>query len=218
MSVFVEFSVPSSEFALHETLEALPELVVEIERVVATDEVLTPYFWISNVDSKTFEASVAKDPSIEEIELLHRFESAALYRAAWTIHIESVVYVYNDIEAVVLEARGTGQRWELQIRFDDHGELEAFQSYCEENEIPFVLNRLYELSTPKTGAQYGLTPKQYEALVSAWENGYFESPREAAAEEIASELGISQQSLSKRLQRAHQSLIKNTLILSKADS
>lgn len=214
MSVFGEFSVPSKQFALHDTLEALPDLIIEIERVVATEEVLTPYFWISDVDPRTFEQVVADDPSIKEIEQIHRFESAALYRAEWTSHLESVAYIYTDIQAVVLEATGTGERWELQIRFDDREELGEFQTHFEENEITFRLNRLYEVSQPKTGAQYGLTPKQQEALVAAWEKGYFKSPREASAEEIASEVGISQQSLSKRLQRAHQALIESTLILS----
>lgn len=35
--------------------ESLPDLVIEIERVVAADEVLTPYLWVSGVDNGAFE-------------------------------------------------------------------------------------------------------------------------------------------------------------------
>ncbi|RQG90891.1 helix-turn-helix domain-containing protein [Natrarchaeobius chitinivorans] len=213
MSVFGEFFVPSNAFALHETLDTVSDMVIEIERVVATEEVLTPYFWVSGRHPTRFENAVADDPSIQNLEQLDQFEESALYRAEWTSHIESVVYIYTEIKAVVLEATGTDERWELRIRFDDREQLDKFQDYCEDNGIAFNLQQLYDLSQPKTGGQYGLTPKQQEALVTAWHKEYFETPRESSLEEVADELDITQQSLSKRLSRAHHSLIGNTLII-----
>jgi len=47
--------------------------------------------------------------------------------------------------------------------------------------------------------------------VLAYERGYFDTPRETSLEEIAEELGITQQSLSSRLRRGHRRLIKATL-------
>lgn len=44
MSLFAEFHIPSEDFALSSTLDRLPGLVVEIDRVAAADELLTPYF------------------------------------------------------------------------------------------------------------------------------------------------------------------------------
>ncbi len=214
MSVFGEFYVPSNAFALHETLNSVSDMVIEIERVVATDEVLAPYFWVSGEQPATFEDAVADDPTIQNLEQLDEFQETALYRAEWTSHVQSIVYIYTEINAVVLEATGSNERWELRIRFDDREQLDKFQEYCHENEIAFNLQQLYDLSQPKTGGQYGLTPKQQEALVKAWEEGYFETPREASLEDVAEQLDITQQSLSKRVHRAHQSLIGNTLIVS----
>jgi Predicted DNA binding protein len=57
-----------------------------------------------------------------------------------------------------------------------------------------------------------LTDTQREALVLAYERGYFNSPRESSLEAIGEELGITQQSLSSRLRRGHRRLIENTLI------
>ncbi|WP_254863454.1 bacterio-opsin activator domain-containing protein [Halovivax gelatinilyticus] len=214
MSVFGEFHVPSAAFALHETLTAVPEMAIEIERVVVTDEVLTPYFWVSGVRPSQFEAAAADDPTIRDVDKLDEFSESALYRAVWTNEVQSVLYIYTQIDAVILEANGTDERWELRIRFDAREELGQFQEYCQENRIAFNLQQLSELSQPKTGGQYGLTPKQQEALVTAWECGYFDTPRGNSLESIADRLDITQQSLGKRIQRGHRSLIENTLIVS----
>ncbi|WP_247729169.1 bacterio-opsin activator domain-containing protein [Halovivax limisalsi] len=216
MSLFGEFHVPSAAFALHKTLTALPEMAIEIERVVVTDEVLTPYFWVSGVRPSQFERAAGEDPTIEDVDKLDEFQDSALYRASWTNRVQSVLYVYTDLDAVILEAVGTDERWELRIRFDERDQLQVFQEYCQENRIAFSLQQLSELSQPKTGGQYGLTPKQQEALVTAWEHGYFETPRQSSLAEIAAELDITQQSLGKRIQRGHQSLIGNTLVVSSA--
>jgi predicted DNA binding protein len=57
-----------------------------------------------------------------------------------------------------------------------------------------------------------LTDTQREALVLAYERGYFGSPRETSLEEVAAELDITQQSLSSRLRRGHRRLIAATLV------
>jgi predicted DNA binding protein len=59
-----------------------------------------------------------------------------------------------------------------------------------------------------------LTETQREALVLAHERGYYDSPRETSLEEIADELGITQQSLSSRLRRGYRRLVGETLISS----
>jgi predicted DNA binding protein len=55
--------------------------------------------------------------------------------------------------------------------------------------------------------QYDLTDKQWEALQTAYEHGYFESPREATAEELAGKLGITASSFLSRLRRAQRQLV-----------
>jgi len=46
-----------------------------------------------------------------------------------------------------------------------------------------------------------LTDPQREALVLAYERGYFNSPREVTMEELGAELGITQQAVASRLRR-----------------
>lgn len=213
MSIFAEFQLDTESLALHETLTAHPEAVIEVERVVASDKVLTPYFWVSSVDLDEFEATAANDPTIQNLRLVDEFDEVALYRADWIEDIMSITYSLLDIASVILGATGTHKRWEVQLRFDTQKELSEFREFCREHDIGLSVERLYHSTQPLTGSQYNLTAKQQEALKATWEAGYFESPRRATLSEIADDLGITQQSLSTRLRRAHQTLIANTITM-----
>lgn len=210
MSLFGEFHVPAEAFALHETLRTVPDLVVEVERVVAADEVLTPYFWVSGVDGDTFEQAIESDSTVQNVRHIDDYDRSMLYRAKWTANVESLVYAYTEAGVTILEASAQHDKWELRMRFTDRECLGEFQSYCSDYDIPYRLTQLFERAHPRGVGQYGLTEKQHEALVTAWEMEYFSSSSISLAD-IAEELDITQQSLSKRLRRGHEALISNTL-------
>jgi predicted DNA binding protein len=218
MSVIAEFTVPSGDFALYKTLNAAPEMIVEIERVVATlEDRIMPYFWVSGGDQSEFEAAFENDPSVTNTTRIDEIEQSILYRAEWTENVESIIYAYVNIGATILTATGRDKHWELQLRFDDRKKASAFQRYCDENSISFELTKLYDQEKPMAIAQYGLTPKQRETLVRALERGYYDVPQKSSMSEIASDLNISQQALSKRLHHGHKALITNTLTVSHPD-
>lgn len=54
-----------------------------------------------------------------------------------------------------------------------------------------------------------ITAKQQEALETAIEEGYYETPRETNLEELAGELGISESAASQRLNTAEMKLVKS---------
>lgn len=213
MSIFAEFHLQSEAMAFARTLAALPDAVVEIERVAASERVLTPYFWVSEVQLEAFEAAVGDDPSVRNLHRIDRFEETGLYRAEWIDEMEAMTYTLLDFASVVISATATHERWEIELRFEDTDQLSTFQEFVDEYDVDVTVRRLFEATQPLTGSQYGLTEKQQEALVAAWEAGYFETPRRATLTEIADGLGITQQSLSNRLRRGHGSLIANTLTI-----
>ena len=218
MSVIAEFTVPADTLALAETLDVTPEMIIEIERVVAHDESrVMPYFWVRGGDYATFESAVTDDPSVQNVTKLDEYEDGTLYRAEWTQNIESLVYAYLETGATIVEATGRADQWELRMRFDDEQLVTDFQEYCVQNDIPFELNRLYHPTEPMAGGQFGLSPKQRTALVTALERGYFDIPRAVSMDELADELGIAQQSLSKLLRRAHRNMLTNVLTVSHPD-
>ncbi|APX96186.1 helix-turn-helix domain-containing protein [Natronorubrum daqingense] len=218
MAVIAEFSVHSDDFALHHALTAAPEMIVEIERVVATmKDRIMPYFWVTGETLSEFERALDEDNSVKNITEVDVVEDAKLYRAEWTENIETVIFAYVEIGATILQASGRNDRWELQMRFDDQEKVADFREYCDENDVSFELLQLQEQEQPMASTQYDLTPKQRETLISALEEGYYEVPQQVTMSELAAEMGISQQALSKRFHNAHKNLITNVLTVSEPD-
>lgn len=218
MSIIAEFTVESEDFALSHSLTATPEMIVEIERVVATlEDRIMPYFWITGGDLTEFENAFQKDKSVKNITAIDEIDGARLYRAEWTENIETIVYAYLEIGATILRAVGRDKYWELRMRFDDREKLTDFRDYCKKNDISFELTQLREQEEPMASAQYDLTRKQREALVTALEAGYYDVPQEVTMSELADGMGITQQALSKRFHDGHKNLITSVLTVSHPD-
>ena len=218
MSVIAEFSVKSDDLALNHALTAVPEMVVEIEQVVATmEDRVMPYFWVSGGDHAEFETAFEADDTVTAVTQIDEVDGARLYRAEWTQNVETIVYAYVELGATILQAVGRAENWELRMRFDDRENLSQFQTYCEDNGIAFELNRIQEQEQPMASAQYDLTTKQRETLVTALEEGYYEVPQGITMSELADRMEISQQALSKRFHAAHQNLITSTLTFANPD-
>lgn len=212
MSTIIEFTVPAEEFALYETLCVVPEMTVEVERVVAhANDRIVPYFWTSGGDHEAFERAVRDDPSVAELTILDRRDGATLYRAEWVEDVETVAYAYTQAGATLLNASGKDGRWELQLRFDTRGASSSFQQYLEESDRSAEIHRLYKPTQPRMEGQPGLTDLQHDTLVTALRAGYYEVPRDLSMDELADELGVSQQALSNRLRRGHRTLVENSL-------
>ncbi|ELY59096.1 helix-turn-helix domain-containing protein [Natronolimnohabitans innermongolicus] len=218
MSIVAEFSVKADDFALYHALTTAPEMIVEIERVVATmEDRVMPYFWVSGDDHEVFESAFREDESVTNAAVIDEVEGARLYRAEWTKNVESLVYAYVELGATILHAIGRAENWELRMRFDDRDALSKFQSYCAEHGIPYELTQLKAQEQPMASAQYDLTPKQRETLLTALESGYYDVPQAVTMGELAAQLGISQQALSKRFHAGHKNLIRSTLTISHPD-
>lgn len=210
MSVIAEFTVPSDQFALYETLSTVPEMIVEVERLVAhgPDRIM-PYFWTSGGDHEEFEAAARDDPSVEDLTKLDELDTAVLYRANWIQDVESVIYAYTETGAILLDATGRNEQWELQLRFDSEADITQFSTYIDEQELALDLSRLYHPSQPTSESPPTLTETQRETVIAGLRTGYYEIPRETTPSELAEEFGISQQALSKRFRRAHKALAEN---------
>lgn len=212
MSVMGVFTVHSSDFALHHALSSTPEMVVEIERLVATTKTqVMPYFWVTGGNQERFEGAFDDDPTVAHAAKVDQVDGAVLYRAEWTANVETIIYAYLEIGATILEATGTNERWKIKMRFDDENDVSEFHEYCKRNDVAFELERLYEQAQPMASSQYGLTPKQREALVLAYESRFFDVPQQTTMAELADRVDITQQALSKRLHYAHKNLIGNVL-------
>lgn len=99
---------------------------------------------------------------------------------------------------------------EFRIFFPDRDAFSRTYDYCEAEGLTIDVESVTEMNTEEVG-EYGLTEAQYEALVTAYQMGYFRVPRETTIDELGDELGISAQSVSERLRRGHQKLVGGAL-------
>lgn len=212
MSILTEFSVPADDFLLNWSLESAPEMYVEIERVVVESRDVTPYFWATGGDFETFEAALDEDPSVEDVRLLDEDDDERLYQANWRRNYQHITYAISDTDATILDAESGTDGWLVQILFPDEDALAAFQDHAAANDVSFTLERLRRSDYPEMLGKYDVTDDQYEALVAAYEHGYFEVPGEITLAELADELGVSKNAASARLRRGYGNLVENTLV------
>ncbi|PSP56634.1 bacterio-opsin activator [Halobacteriales archaeon QS_1_67_19] len=213
MSILTSFNVPGEDFLLHWTLEAVPGMRVEIERVAVEDENVTPYFWATGGDFEAFESALADDPSVADYSVLEHEDGECLYQVSWKRNSEGIVYAVSEADATILEAASDeGVDWTVELLFPDDEALSDFQDYAATRDLSFELRWLHQSAHSEALGKYEVTREQREALVTAYEKGYFEVPGEISLGELADELDISKNAASARLHRGYANLVKNTLV------
>lgn len=221
MSVLAELRVPASEFVLAETLTCVPDVRIEIKRVVAGADEVTPYFWVSDGDLDAFERALRDDGTVLDILALEEHLDDAgeaspgderFYRVTWRLDAESLLTALDDAKATILEAVSDGEEWEIKVLFPDRESLSAFHDDCADRGVSIRLDRVYRAENPQEKGEYDVTDDQREALLAAFEAGYFDVPRGATLTELADGLDISRNALSARLRRGQRNLLANTLV------
>ncbi|WP_348612511.1 helix-turn-helix domain-containing protein [Halobaculum rarum] len=213
MVVIVRGTVPSSEFALRHTLEAVPNVEVEIERIVSTSEhSAMPLSWVRGGEREATATALENDPSVEDATLLADFDDEWLYRMEWVDHVKFILQMVTGADATVLDAYGSGDRWMLRAMYPDRDALSAVDEFRADHGLTFDVESVRRLDGDPSG-RFGLTAGQYEALTTAAERGFFEVPRGITLQELAEELGISHQALSERIRRGTDALIDDTLLI-----
>ncbi|WP_224270787.1 bacterio-opsin activator domain-containing protein [Haloprofundus salinisoli] len=216
MATEATFTVPSDQFPLGTVFEQLPGVTVRLERIVPGTDVLIPYFWVRGTRSEDIVAAFSDHPGVRNIELVDSAEDEYLLRAEWIADYAGVLSTLTETGVPLIEARGTDTEWTFEVRGDERSDIAEFQSCCRERGIPITLTALHALTPIETATEAALTDEQLEALVLAYERGYFNSPRKVTMGELGGELGISQQAVASRLRRGTRRILGNTLTALKA--
>lgn len=213
MASIAEFVIPAKEFALQETLERLPEVEFEIDRVVAHDtSTVTPFVWASGNRIEELPSILRADPSVEDYELLAEYEDEQFYRMSWPEEAQIIGHMVVKHDATVQRAVARDGTWNLRVLFPDRDGISAAHDYAQEHDFLFDLKRLYDVDAIRR-VRYNLTSDQHEALVEGIQRGYYDIPRETKLDELADDLDISHQALSERFRRATKTLIENALLV-----
>ena len=211
MATEATFTVPSDQFPLGTVFTQLPDVTVELERLIPAQDVIIPYFWVRGTEVSGIEDAFTTHPGVHEIRLVDSVGDEYLLRVEWALDYDDVLTILAEAEVPLIAATGTNQQWTFEIRGDDRSDIADFQRRCRELDIPITLTELHALTPVETGAEAALTDTQQEALILAYERGYFESPREITMTELGDELGISQQAVASRLRRGIKHILGSTL-------
>jgi predicted DNA binding protein len=197
--------------ALAETLERLPSLQVDVEQIAAhaTDWTM-PCIWVANADFDAVDAALAADPSVDEVVKTAEFNDEKYYLVDWSDEIDERIDGYVDHAGSVLTAAATVEGWQVRLRFATREQFDAFRETLDERGHSFELLELSRIAERRYPVSH-LTADQLEALRVARERGYYRVPRETTLRDLAADLGMSHQNLSKLLRRATETLIDVTL-------
>lgn len=222
--VSTHLAIPPDEFVLRETLNAVPDAEFTCERVAegGPGSVL-PLVWVRGASRAELDAAFADDPSVERASLLTEAEDRWLYQIQWDGSANILIRTVANSGGTLLDLSGEDRGWSLHLLYPSRSDFSDAMAFYEAHDVPFEIESIHELDADRNresgivsersgvAMNRGLTSKQTEALLLAYERGYFEVPRETTVEELADELDVSHQAVSELLRRGCRELLGNTL-------
>ena len=214
MSLIAEFSLRSPDLVLASALDAAPDVTVELETQMATGlDAPVLVFWAFGGDLEELRVGLDRDATVLEATVIEEVAGKQLYRARLDVEELCNVYpVYHELGAAPMAATGSADGWQRRVRFPDRDSVVEMREFCIDEDVNFRLHRLYTPGGDDVVDEFGLSPEQRQALVTAEREGYFEVPRKVSLDDLGGRLDISGQSASERLRRGVSELISNTVL------
>lgn len=210
----------TTEFVLRSP--SLP--LVSITETLHPDEIECTHALCLQPDVQIFTVQFDQDDDIStedlltleevvETDLLGETGEMTVYKLTVELE-ESVSQAFApDFDGAQIEPTTiTTEGWYKTKVFKEYEGFNEFRKSCENHGITLDLISITpEPSRSDDTSQNGLTGRQREALTLAISRGYYESPRQVTAKELAEELDISQPSLSSLLRRGERQLLTSSL-------
>lgn len=211
--VIAEITLVHPELVLTPTIETIPEMTTELEyQTISGPDEYYLFFEVYGDDFDRFDRVIAADPTVSEPSVVIDGGEFRVYRMRLTSVERLVLPRAAELGLRVLHAEGGSGGWRATLEVPELEALQAFRSHCREKDVAFTVDRLYHADAGETGTAYGLTPIQRQTLVSAYEHGYFNDPRDASVADLATVLGVSSSAVSGRLRRGLETLVEYTLV------
>jgi predicted DNA binding protein len=223
MTIVTEVRFAHEDGALADTLEALPGADVTVLREASTDPGQSVYLlrFDGDVDGYGEVGRVLeRDHTVSEAEPMQGFEDEHLWGVEFSAAAKLLGPKVTSERGFVLDARsstpgedrrGWVERWMVPGREALHDIWEYAREEGFEFEI--IEFRRQGRTDPEYPGADAPTDEQREALLAAYELGYFTEPRETSLEELSEVLGISPTAVGGRLRRGMRSLVGMTLVV-----
>ena len=188
--------------------EELPDVEIEVASFVPLGKRAVPYVWVWGDALAAFESVLGGYRKVSSVERLETVDGGALYRIEWDID-SPMIHCINEANAILVKAHGTAERWRLTVWFESGTDASELLRCCNARDVPIEVDRLYSIADETSGDATVVTPRQKEALVMAYEYGYYERPREITQTKLAELLGISASAAGDRLRRGTANIVEN---------
>lgn len=207
-----EFTVSSPEIRGEATF--IPEVELDmVDQYRGRENLFHGIFWVDAPDYTAFEESLSESDLIADWERLvdrpdKRLYNLTVARGRGLSRLVELSREYN-----IIWQRTSVQDGALRIRaiIPDREALAGFHTAIREDGYEFSLHRVTSDIESGLSGEPSLSKRQREALVLAYERGYYEQPRQVSLAEIGDELGISESAVSGRLCRGISTLLDETL-------
>ncbi len=227
MTIVTEVRFAHGDGALADTLAALPDVDVTVIREASTDPGGSVYLLRFDGDIggyEELEEVLDADHTVRAAEPMSGFEDQHLWGVEFSAEAKLLAPKVTNEEGFVLDARssdldggrrGWHERWLVPDREALH---EIWEGAREEGfEFEIIEFRSQGRTDPEYPGGGAPTDEQREALLAAYEHGYFAEPRETSLEELAEVLGLSPTAVGGRLRRGMRSLVGMTLVVERPE-
>lgn len=219
MGLIAEFEIKCDALPLVEVAATVPDVTLVLDLQFNHGD--RPLFLVTAIDGSRSEIATALGDAVDvgEWTLVGQAGDTRRYQVVPALSFEEQLGDHIDdlaglealatAEAIIEQIEVVPNGWQQTGWFANRDAFRKFSSFWQQN-ADFRLSRLtHDGETEPPGD--GLTDRQYEALRTAYERGYFDIPRRTSLKELAIELDISPSSLSERLRRAQTQLIEETV-------
>lgn len=206
------FAFPAEGFALADLFECVPDARVKCEAAVANPDDHALLVVQTDERKREVDAALRSDPGVATVEYLADCEDSWRYRVTWKDRPRRFIQRLVAADVSIVSMQGRSGEWKLRLLTPDRKGIARAHDIMEDFGCEADCRSVSTADSGRSGC-LGLTAEQREALVTAFEEGYYNVPRDATANDIADELGITHQALSERFRRAYHQLVKTELAL-----
>ncbi|MFC5973175.1 helix-turn-helix domain-containing protein [Halomarina salina] len=210
MGLLAEFHLSSDHLPLVPVATVVPETTLELDQgQPRSSGTPTLILRATGEDADALEAALDDSRFVGEYSRIGRDGATRQYQlrpaGEGPESLDELAVNRSVVERIVVVEDG----WLERCRFADREEFAAYRAFCREHDIGFTLRRLHDDEAERPSER--MTDRQREALLTAYEMGYFDIPRTASMADVAESLGITAPSLSERLRRAYVHLVEDHL-------
>lgn len=143
----VTFGTPGEEFALQDTLSALPAAEFECDRAVRTpDRSVMPLVRVRGVERTGLEPALEADSSVRRAAPLEDSGGETLFRTQWASRLRLLPTMLAVGDSLSRDGHGTSSGWALRVLYSAHSHLSEVRALCECLDVAVTVDSIRPLS------------------------------------------------------------------------